>query len=93
MRRQVDQATIISEVFRIRAELPRTGGRKLLAEMRPIRGAKGILKQEFYLDQVFANKVIALKAVREAVRLYNTRRLHEALGYVTPHEFRLRNAA
>ena len=53
----------------------------------------GILKQEFYLDQVFANRAIALKAVREAVRLYNTRRLHEALGYVTPHEFRLRNAA
>lgn len=251
MRRQVDQATIISEVFRIRAELPRTGGRKLLAEMKPILGAKGIrcgrdrlfdilrdadlllarrkprfphttkfdpslgvspnlvkdmlvsrpnvvlvadvtylhvgggflylalimdkgsrdivgwhlgehcdarcciealkmavrtlpkgvtpihhsdrgntyachayramldalgwrqsmtevlhcyensvaerlngiLKQEFYLDQVFANRAIALKAVREAVRLYNTRRLHEALGYVTPHEFRLRNAA
>lgn len=53
----------------------------------------GILKQEFFLDQVFANEEIALKAVREAIRLYNTRRLHEALGYVTPHEFRLRNAA
>ena len=53
----------------------------------------GILKQEFYLDQHFINKAAALAAVREAIRLYNGRRRHEALGYITPHEFRLRNAA
>ena len=53
----------------------------------------GILKQEFYLDQHFVSKAAALAAVREAIRLYNKRRRHEALGYITPHEFRLRNAA
>lgn len=53
----------------------------------------GILKQEFYLDQHFVSKAAALAAVREAIRLYNKRRRHEALGYITPYEFRLRNAA
>lgn len=53
----------------------------------------GILKQEFYLDQHFATRDAALRAVREAIALYNTRRLHEALGYVTPREYRLMHAA
>ncbi len=44
----------------------------------------GILKQEYYLRGGFRTKVQALKAIDEAVMLYNTRRPHTALNYKTP---------
>ena len=44
----------------------------------------GILKQEYYLRGGFRTKAQALKAIDEAVRLYNTRRPHTALNYQTP---------
>jgi len=44
----------------------------------------GILKNEYGLDQEFATKEQALCAVDQAVQLYNTRRLHGALGYRVP---------
>lgn len=53
----------------------------------------GILKQEFFLDQTFVSKQSAFRAVREAIHLYNTKRLHEALGYVTPAAYRLSHTA
>lgn len=56
----------------------------------------GILKTEYMLDETFNSKSDALKAVREAVWLYNNLRPHLSLGYQTPEEVhmgRLRNAA
>ncbi len=44
----------------------------------------GILKQEYGLGGCFASKTAALRAVREAVGLYNCRRPHTALSYSTP---------
>ncbi len=44
----------------------------------------GILKQEYGLDGVFKSKADVLKAVREAVYLYNNLRPHQALGYRYP---------
>jgi putative transposase len=44
----------------------------------------GILKQEYYLREGFRTKAQALKAIDEAVLLYNTRRPHTALNYQTP---------
>lgn len=44
----------------------------------------GILKQEYGLDAVFKNKADALRAVKEAIYLYNNRRPHQALGYKYP---------
>ena len=44
----------------------------------------GILKQEYGLGAEFVTKPQAYEAVREAVRLYNYRRPHEALGYAFP---------
>ena len=44
----------------------------------------GILKQEFLLDEEFANKASALKAVKEAIESYNTRRPHWSLNLYTP---------
>jgi putative transposase len=41
----------------------------------------GILKQEYGLDAVFGSKADALKAVKEAIYLYNNLRPHQALGY------------
>ena len=44
----------------------------------------GILKQEYGLGGWLASKSEALRSVREAVKLYNWRRPHQALGYSTP---------
>jgi transposase InsO family protein len=44
----------------------------------------GILKQEYGLGGTFKTKAEARRAIKEAVFLYNTRRPHAALGYMTP---------
>jgi len=44
----------------------------------------GILKQEYFLGGCFRTKQQAIKAVDQAVWLYNTRRPHQALKYETP---------
>jgi putative transposase len=46
----------------------------------------GILKDEFYLDQSFSNLDLAAKASQNAIRIYNTKRLHLSLGYKTPEQ-------
>jgi len=49
----------------------------------------GILKQEYGLGDRFSRKSDALRAVSEAVRLYNYRRPHQSLGYRCPMEVHL----
>jgi transposase InsO family protein len=44
----------------------------------------GILKQEYYLDQTFRSKMFAIKACKQAIRIYNNHRLHMSLDYKTP---------
>ena len=46
----------------------------------------GILKDEFYLDQSFANIALAKKACENAIKIYNTKGLHLPMGYKTPDE-------
>ena len=46
----------------------------------------GILKQEYGLGYQFRTKAQALRAIQQAVQLYNTRRPHLALKYKTPEE-------
>lgn len=48
----------------------------------------GILKHEYFLDMHFKTKAEAKKAIEEAINIYNTRRLHEKLGFKTPKAFR-----
>lgn len=45
----------------------------------------GILKDEFYLDQTFFNKSSASIATKNAIDIYNNKRLHVSLGYKTPN--------
>ena len=45
----------------------------------------GILKDEFYLDQCFFSTVHASKATINAIKIYNTKRLHLSLAYKTPN--------
>jgi putative transposase len=44
----------------------------------------GILKSEYGLGSQFKTKASAQRAVGQAVHLYNSRRPHTALGYLTP---------
>ena len=52
----------------------------------------GILKDEFYLDQTFASVEEAKRATKNAIKLYNSKRLHLSLNYKTPNNVHL-NAA
>jgi putative transposase len=45
----------------------------------------GILKDEFYLDQTFANVAHAMRAAKNAINLYNEVRLHLSLDFKTPN--------
>ena len=45
----------------------------------------GILKDEFYLDQCFFDTRYAVKATKNAIYIYNNKRLHLSLGYKTPN--------
>jgi putative transposase len=44
----------------------------------------GILKDEFYLDQCFYSTEHARVAAKNAIEIYNSKRLHISLGYKTP---------
>ncbi|HAH55978.1 MAG TPA: IS3 family transposase [Flavobacterium sp.] len=44
----------------------------------------GILKDEFYLDQYFSSTEHARMAAKNAINIYNSKRLHVSLGYKTP---------
>jgi transposase InsO family protein len=46
----------------------------------------GILKQEYGLGGTFTSKADALKAIDEAIVLFNTQRPHLALAYKTPEQ-------
>ncbi|MCK0123895.1 IS3 family transposase [Gelidibacter sp. F2691] len=45
----------------------------------------GILKDEFYLDQIFTNVAHAKRAAKNGIKLYNEIRLHLSLDYRTPN--------
>jgi transposase InsO family protein len=53
----------------------------------------GILKQEFGLDATFATLVAVRRALAEAITLYNTRRLHQSLGYRIPADVHAKSAS
>ena len=44
----------------------------------------GILKYEFYLGEILPSLKVAKELVKDAVRIYNTKRLHMSIGYKTP---------
>ena len=46
----------------------------------------GILKQEYDLSIKFLTKNLAVKTTKEAINLYNTRRLHSSINFRTPNE-------
>ena len=62
------------------------------AENAMAERVNGILKQEYGLGFQFRTKAQALRAINQAVELYNTRRPHMALKYKTPEEVHRRAA-
>lgn len=53
----------------------------------------GTLKHELGLNETFTDSVEAIRAVSEAVMIYNHHRPHQALGYRMPQEVHSRGAA
>ena len=45
----------------------------------------GILKDEFFLDQIFFNIEHAKKATKNAIDIYNNKRIHLSLQCKTPN--------
>lgn len=45
----------------------------------------GILKDEFFLDQIFYNMEHAQKATKNAIEIYNDKRIHLSLQLMTPN--------
>jgi transposase InsO family protein len=45
----------------------------------------GILKDEFYLDQTFTSREEAKRTTKNAIKLYNSKRLHLSLDYTIPN--------
>ena len=45
----------------------------------------GILKDEFFLDQIFFNMEHAQKATKNAIEIYNHKRIHLSLQFKTPN--------
>lgn len=62
------------------------------AENAKAERLNGILKQEYGLGYQFRTKAQALRSIKQAVHLYNTRRPHMALKYKTPEEVHRRAA-
>ena len=56
------------------------------AENAVAERVNGILKQEYWLDANFANRLEARQATHGGIHLYNHRRPHTALGMATPQE-------
>ena len=77
-----------------RGELDAHGWRSSMTEVRHCyenamaERLNGILKHEYFLDAHFRTKKEARRAIEEAIRGYNTRRLHEKCGFKTPKAFR-----
>ena len=45
----------------------------------------GILKDEFYMDQILINAAHTKRVVKSTIKLYNEIRLHPSLDYKTPN--------
>ena len=53
----------------------------------------GILKDEYHLDGIFRTHAQARMAIEQAIHTYNTRRPHESLHMLTPHQAHEQKAA
>lgn len=53
----------------------------------------GLLKQEIYYGHVYHSFEELKEAVEKYIRYYNTKRIKEKLGWMSPVEYRLKNAA
>ena len=59
----------------------------------PIENFFGILKQEIYYGNKFYSYEELKETIEEYIAYYNKDRIKEKLGYLSPIEFRKKNAA
>ena len=59
----------------------------------PMENFFGILKQEIYYGKKFYSYEELKEAIEEYIEYYNRERIKEKLGYLSPIEYREKNAA
>ena len=87
---QVKQYTSILETHGITQSMSRKGN---CLDNSPMENFFGILKQEIYYGKKFYSYEELKETIEEYIEYYNKDRIKEKLGYLSPIEYREKNAA
>ena len=87
---QVKQYTSILETHGITQSMSRKGN---CLDNSPMENFFGILKQEIYYGKKFYSYEELKETIEEYMEYYNKERIKEKLGYLSPIEYREKNAA
>ena len=87
---QVKQYTSILETHGITQSMSRKGN---CLDNSPMENFFGILKQEIYYGKKFYSYEELKEIIEEYMEYYNKERIKEKLGYLSPIEYREKNAA
>ena len=87
---QVKQYTSILETHGITQSMSRKGN---CLDNSPMENFFGILKQEIYYGKKFYSYKELKETIEEYIEYYNKDRIKEKLGYLSPIEYREKNAA
>ena len=68
-------------------------GRGNCLDNSPMENFFGILKQEIYYGKKFSSYEELKEAIEDYIEYYNKSRIKEKLGYLSPIEYREKNAA
>ena len=78
------------EKMNIRQSMSRKGN---CLDNSPMENFFGILKQEMYYGQTYKSYEQLKQAIDVYIKYYNEERIKEKLGYLSPVEYRRKNAA
>ena len=87
---QVKQYTKILKEYGITQSMSRKGN---CLDNAPMENFFGILKQEMYYGQTYKTYEQLKQAIDVYIKYYNEERIKEKLGYLSPVEYRKKNAA
>ena len=87
---QIKQYTKILKEYGISQSMSRKGN---CLDNAPMENFFGILKQEMYYGQTYKSYEQLKQAIDTYIKYYNEERIKEKLGYLSPVEYRRKNAA